>query len=126
MVAGLGQATDPARGTSWAVSFCVDDADATLAKVAANGGTVAAPAMDVMDAGRMAVATDSTGAYFTVWQPRRHTGLELTDVAGSFTWAELSTSDIDAARSFYPAVLGVGAAEFDLGGGDRPRSSIGH
>lgn len=116
--AGIGPATDPARGTSWATYF-QGDADATASRVASSGGQVIAAPMDVMDQGRMAVFTDPAGAFFSVWQPGRHTGVEVTTEPGSFTWSELITSDGDGAKDFYPQVLGVGVRTVSMGeGGD--------
>ncbi|WP_412544218.1 VOC family protein [Longispora sp. K20-0274] len=106
-VAGLGPATDESRGTSWVVYFATDDAEATAAKVADNGGTVVVPPMDVMGLGRFAVFTDPTGAYFNAWQPGTHHGWEVAGVAGAVGWAELSSTDLDAVKPFYGAVLPV-------------------
>ena len=47
----------------WSIYFLVDDADAALAQVTALGGTVVEPAEDT-PYGRLATATDSTGAQF--------------------------------------------------------------
>jgi uncharacterized protein len=118
MVAGVGPNMDPSRPTAWAVVFATDDADATAIRVEANGGTVVAEPMDVMDSGRMAVFADPAGALFTVWQPMGHQGAEVKDEHGTMTWAELSTSDVNAVKDFYPAVMPVTASEFDLGGGN--------
>jgi uncharacterized protein len=118
MVAGVGPNMDPSRPTAWAVVFATDDADATAAKVESNGGAVVMAPMDVMDSGRMAVFADPTGAMFTVWQPRGHQGAEVTHQPGSMTWAELSTSDVNAVKDFYPAVMPVTASEYDLGEGN--------
>jgi predicted enzyme related to lactoylglutathione lyase len=107
MVAGLGPATDPDRGTSWTTYFATDDADDVARKVEANGGRVVAAPTDVMDEGRLAVFTDPAGAFFSVWQPGKHTGAELVNEPGSLTWNELTTSDIGALKTFYPRVLGV-------------------
>ncbi|MGY0235293.1 VOC family protein [Longispora urticae] len=116
-VAGLGPATDPARGTSWAVYFTTDDADATAAAVTSGGGTVVVAPMDVMDLGRMAVFTDPAGAYFSAWQPGRHTGWESAGEPGSVCWSELLSSDLDKVKPFYPGVLGVTVRDLD---GDPP------
>ncbi len=106
-VGGIGPATDPARGTSWAVYLSTDDVDATAAKVEANGGKVLAPPMDVMDQGRMAVLVDPTGGIFSAWQAGAHKGSELVDAHGSLSWAELMTADVSTAKAFYEAVFPV-------------------
>ncbi len=117
MVCGIGQAQDPSGGSHWGLVFRVEDADDAVAKAEAAGGKVVVPPMDVMGTGRMAVLTDTSGAAFTVWQPITHSGAEVMHEHGTFTWAELSTNDIDAARAFYPSVLPVTTREYNLGEG---------
>lgn len=115
-VAGIGPATDEARGTSWAVYLATDDAAATAAKVEANGGqTILAP-MDVMGMGSMAVFTDPAGAFFSVWQAGRHVGAEMLNEPGSLGWAELYTPDVAAIKPFYAAVFGLEYEEMDMRG----------
>jgi predicted enzyme related to lactoylglutathione lyase len=53
---------------SWSIYFCVDDADAALAKVVELGGSVVAPAEDT-PYGRLAQAADPTGALFKIMVP---------------------------------------------------------
>lgn len=116
-VAGVGPAMDPARGTSWAVYFATEDADDAARKVQDHGGRVVMEPMDVLDHGRMAVFTDPAGAFFSVWRPGSHTGAEVTDEHGSFTWAELMAADIDSVKEFYPRVLGVTTRDVPMGDG---------
>ena len=52
----------------WTVYFGVDDTDAALAKIAELGGTVVRPAEDT-PYGRLAAATDPTGAQFKLVGP---------------------------------------------------------
>jgi len=52
----------------WAVYFAVEDADATLAQLVELGGSVVEPAQDTPH-GRLAVATDPTGAQFCLAGP---------------------------------------------------------
>lgn len=52
--------------TSWRPYFEVADCDAVAAKTAEHGGTVAMPAQDVPEVGRMAWLTDPAGAAFSV------------------------------------------------------------
>jgi predicted enzyme related to lactoylglutathione lyase len=72
--------------------------------------------MDVMEEGRMAVLQDPSGAFFSVWQPGKHRGMEAAHGVGTLTWAELYTDNIEAAKPFYPSVLGVNAR--DVMGGE--------
>ena len=56
-----------------------------LARRAELGGTPIAEPMDVMEAGRMAVLQDPTGAVFAIWQPRDSIGAELVNDPGAMT-----------------------------------------
>lgn len=91
---------------NWLVYVAVEDADASATRAATLGGTVLAPPFDVFDAGRMAVLQDPTGAGFAIWQPNKHAGTGVTDVAGTGCWADLSTPDQAAAGKFYGGLFG--------------------
>ena len=80
--------------------------DATAAKIKSAGGQLVMEPMDVMDAGRMLVAADITGATFGVWQGRNHTGAQVANVPGAFTWSEHMSRDFEGAKAFYAAVFG--------------------
>jgi predicted enzyme related to lactoylglutathione lyase len=62
--------------------------------------------MDVLDVGRMAVFSDPTGAFISVWQAGTHPGAQLVNEPGTWSWTELLTSDPDSAKTFYAAVFG--------------------
>jgi predicted enzyme related to lactoylglutathione lyase len=100
----------------WSSYVSVDNVDAMLGKVEAAGGVVMMPAMDVMDAGRMAGVVDPTGAVLMLWQPDQHIGARLVNQHGAFTWSELVTPDVDAAASFYEALFGWKTETADMGG----------
>lgn len=106
-VAGIGPVMGP-PGTpaAWATYFASGDADATAARVTKAGGTLLVEPMDVMDAGRMLVAADTAGATFGVWQARGHTGAQVVNEPGAFTWSEHMSSDFEGAKAFYAAVFG--------------------
>ena len=106
MVAGLGPGQE-GMPTYWTTYLAADDADKTAEQVKANGGAVFVEPMDVMDAGRMAILADPTGAVFGVWQAGQHTGAELKGAAGSLIWSELMTRDVEAAKRFYAEVFGL-------------------
>ncbi|WP_354641756.1 VOC family protein [Kitasatospora camelliae] len=110
-VAGIGPAVamgdQPPPPTVWTTYLATDDADATLAAVTENGGTVIAPVMDVGTTGRMLIAADATGAVFGAWQPVDFIGAQVVNEPGALTWNELYTSDPQLAQAFYPAVFGV-------------------
>jgi predicted enzyme related to lactoylglutathione lyase len=91
---------------AWNTYVWVESADATAEKVRAAGGTVLMEPGDVMDAGRMAVFADPSGAAFNVWQPKNHRGATVVNEHGSVNFNNLHTRDLDAARAFYGAVFG--------------------
>ena len=90
----------------WNSYVSVDSADAAAEAITAAGGTVHAPPFDVLDAGRMVVAQDPSGAFFLAWEPRRHIGAGLVNAPGALAWNELATPDLDGAAAFYGQVFG--------------------
>ena len=108
LVAGLGPQMDTSRPPYWTVYVSVADVDETLEKAKAAGGNVVVGPLDVFDAGRMAVLQDAVGSFVSVWQPGQHVGAQLVNEPGTFTWNELATTDLAAARDFYQSVFGWG------------------
>lgn len=90
----------------WTSYITVRDLDAAAAKVLQNGGTLLAPPFDVMDAGRMAVVMDPTGASFALWEAKAHIGAKVLNEPNTLSWFELATKDLEKAKAFYAAVLG--------------------
>jgi len=90
----------------WLIYITVDSVDAAVAKAQQLGGKILAPAFDVMDAGRMAVVQDPTGAIFCPWQPIKSNGIGIAEVNGTLCWADLSTDDPKRAADFYTALFG--------------------
>jgi uncharacterized protein len=107
IVAGIGPKFGP-RGapSAWTTYLATDDADATAEQIKAAGGQVVHGPIDVMEEGRMAVALDTTGAAFGLWQGGKTTGIGLANETGSLTWNEHLSWDFDAAKAFYRAVFG--------------------
>src|SRR4051794_22979246 len=121
-VAG-GSAGAPAQGPPhWNAYVTVASADETAERAAGSGATVVAPPFDVMDAGRMAVFQDPTGAFLSVWEARAHPGARVVNEHGALTWNDLSTRDPETAESFYRDLFGW---EFTrVAGGPEPYWSI--
>ncbi len=90
----------------WNSYVAVENVDQTTTRARELGGRILAAPFDVMDAGRMAVLQDPTGAVFQVWQPKRHIGARLLREPGALTWTELSTRDPQSAEQFYTQLLG--------------------
>lgn len=102
---------------AWTPYITVEDVGATAARVEGSGGVTIMPPLDVMDAGKMAIFSDPTGAPIAVWQDGNHTGAELLDAPGSITWVELGTGDIATATKFYKDVFGWGSEVGPMGSG---------
>jgi uncharacterized protein len=90
----------------WTIYITVDNADAAAARAQQLGAKVLAPAFDVMDAGRMAVIQDPTGAVFCVWQANTSNGIGIAQVAGTLCWADLNTADEKRGADFYSKLFG--------------------
>jgi len=90
----------------WNAYVTVVSADDAVKKAESLGAKVFAPPFDVMDAGRMAVLQDPTGAVFEVWQANRSIGAQILNEPGALCWTELTTSDTKAAEAFYTALFG--------------------
>jgi predicted enzyme related to lactoylglutathione lyase len=109
-VAGL--APKPPNGqypNAWTLYLAVDDVDATCTKITESGGRVPMPPMQVMDAGKMAIVQEPTGASFGLWQAGKHIGFMVRDEPGSFAWTELNTRDLGRAQRFFETVFGYRA-----------------
>jgi uncharacterized protein len=115
-VAGLAPVWGDTDTSTWSTYVASADADETCAAAIAGGGEVVMDAMDVLDAGRMAVLRDPAGAQVSVWQPGLHQGFAVHSEPGTPIWSELMTRDISAARAFYRSVFGWTAQEQDFDG----------
>jgi hypothetical protein len=54
----------------------------------------------------MTVVQDPTGASFSIWQPKTHTGTKIGGVDGTLCWADLNSPDRDKAVPFYIGLFG--------------------
>jgi predicted enzyme related to lactoylglutathione lyase len=107
IVAGLGPKMGPAEAPSaWTTYLATDDADATAAKIKGAGGHLLQEPMDVMEEGRMAIAMDTAGAAFGLWQGGNTTGIGVANEPGALCWNEHLSRDFDASKAFYQAVFG--------------------
>ncbi|MFC5722180.1 VOC family protein [Streptomyces gamaensis] len=108
-----GSAPEPAPPTVWTTYLAVADADAASRAITAAGGKVELGVLDVMDLGRMAVASDPTGAVFGIWQAKDFAGAGVTRAPGALVWNELNTPDVTAASAFYAAAFGIEATPME-------------
>lgn len=123
-VAGMMRKDDAMQGMpdAWTVYLAVPDATAATGAVRDAGGQVVFDAMPVGEFGTMALVTDPAGAFVGLWQPGKHKGFELYGEHGAPAWHELHTRDLDAASTFYGAVLGADIADMPMEGGPRYRT----
>jgi uncharacterized protein len=101
----------------WNNYVTVKNVDETTKLAQSLGATVLAPPFDVMDAGRMAVLQDPTGAVFQIWQAGRSIGAKILSEPGALCWTELTTTDTKKAEAFYTALFGWSAK---VGGAGTP------
>ena len=90
----------------WNLYVTVASVDEAAKRAEGLGAKVLVPPFDVMDAGRMAVVQDPTGAVFQLWQAARSIGAKILNEPGALCWSELTTRDTKAAESFYTALFG--------------------
>lgn len=101
----------------WTSYIAVDDLDERAAKVEEVGGTLLMPPFDVLEAGRMAMAQDPTGATFGLWEAKNHIGARLVNMPNALAWNELATRDADKAEAFYSALFGWTTRVDEISGG---------
>jgi uncharacterized protein len=109
-VAAIGGSPPPGVPPHWNVYVTVADVDASAGLVPGAGGAVIAPPFDVMDAGRMSVVADPTGAMLCLWTPKGNIGASLVNEHGTLCWEELMSPDVPAAAAFYNKIFGWEAA----------------
>ncbi len=106
-VAGIGPKPDTMPMPSvWTTYFAADSADDAAAAITAAGGRLMMPPFDVLDVGRMFMASDPTGAMFGVWEAKTHKGAAVYNEHGAFCWNELHTREYARAQEFYGQVFG--------------------
>jgi predicted enzyme related to lactoylglutathione lyase len=115
-VAGLGPLQE-GQPPAWSTYISVTDADTTTKAAKDLGATAVLEPMDVLDAGRMAVFIDPTGAAFSIWQPNQHVGAQLVNEPGAPCWNELDTRDTEKSKAFYTELFGWGTDAMPMGEG---------
>lgn len=88
---------------SWLGYIGVDDVDASVAAIVADGGAVHMPAFDIPDVGRLALVADSQGVPFYVMRgasPEASTAYQRMGMQ-HVAWNELVSPDDAAALAFY-------------------------
>jgi uncharacterized protein len=107
-VAGLyDQADEPA----WGSYVKVEDVDRATQRAQELGAEVLVAPFDAPGGGRVATVRDPAGAAVSLSRPGEHFGAELVNEDGAWTWNELVTPGLAAAREFYAGLLGWAAAD---------------
>ncbi|MGH2682836.1 MAG: VOC family protein [Actinomycetota bacterium] len=117
-VAGLAEQQEQEREQGipphWNTYISVEDAELTSKEAERLGGTIVAPAFDVLESGRMSVVFDPTGAAIGFWQAKDHIGAQVYAEEGTITWWELITPDPRRAVEFYTELFGYGTEDFPV------------
>jgi predicted enzyme related to lactoylglutathione lyase len=117
-VAGLTEQQEQEREQGipphWNTYISVEDAELVSKEAEQLGATIAAPAFDVLESGRMAVVIDPTGAAISFWQAKDHIGAQVYVEDGTTAWYELMTPDPKRATEFYTQLFGYGTEDFPL------------
>ncbi len=101
----------------WNSYVAVANVDEATKKATSLGAKVLAQPFDVMDAGRMSVIEDPSGAALSLWQAKKHIGATLVNEPGTVAWFELESRNVDAAGSFYMKLFGWKAEVMDMANG---------
>ena len=98
---------------TWLGYLYVEDVDAALAAIIADGGKTQLPAFDAPGVGRIAMVTDPSGAPFYLMKPTppadkpdATSDVFSVDQPQHVRWNELSTADQDGAVAFYAKHFG--------------------
>ena len=122
--------SDSPNEVGWIGSLSVGSADGAANWAKGNGGRVLDDPVDVPDRGRMAVLADPQGAVFTALVSSSGDPADSDPGFGDWAWAELWTTDIDAAADFYRRLVGyqfaaLGDGEYHVFGRyDVPRAGV--
>ena len=100
--------TENGARPTWLGYIGVDDVDSTVATIEEKGGKSLMPPHDIPDVGRISMVADPQGNSFYVMRGAvdRVSTSFAPEKPGHTAWNELQTSDLDAAKNFYPDVFG--------------------
>ncbi len=91
---------------NWLGYVDVVDIAQTIARAQLKGGKLHVGPTDLPDGAKFAVLTDPTGAFFAVHQSPLPDGDFVKPGLGEFSWAELMSTDPEAAFAFYADLFG--------------------
>lgn len=102
--------------SQWVVLMATDDIDAAVDALKAQGGTVFTPPTELADRGRIAVVTDPQGALFALLETRDGDPVDAQPAMNGFLWNEVWVDDVEAATTFYGALVGLEANDASITG----------
>jgi predicted enzyme related to lactoylglutathione lyase len=123
MIGGYTRIKSDLHRSHWISYVSVDDVDATVEAVTANGGRVVEAPADVPDVGRQARIADPQGAQLCLFRdakadppdPPMTGGMPpLTDYR-RWVWNELHTTEPNTALAFYEKVIGYSHRTVNMG-----------
>lgn len=103
------QGEPPPAQSNWTIYLATADCAAALRRVTDAGGKVVKPRQDAM-VGWLAIAQDTTGGVFALWQGRELSGSQVVDEGGAPCWSEVTSADLPATVEFYRRVFGYDTA----------------
>ncbi len=114
-IAGM-SANDDDNGIAdvWINSVYADDAEQTVKRIEANGGSVLSGPHNADGWGVTATVATPEGTVFGIWQSLKGYGADIFGEPGSVCWVEYHSHDLDSAKQFYTAVFGAGFEEFKM------------
>lgn len=101
----------------WLSHINVTNVDETTKRATQHRARVIREPFDAMDAGRLSIIHDPTGAVVAMWQAKKQIGAQVINEPGAMCWNELSTTDVEAAGKFYRTTFGWTTNPMDMGGG---------
>jgi hypothetical protein len=93
----------------------VGDADRATARARELGAEVLVEPFDTPGGGRVATVRDPAGAVVSLSRPGERYGAEVVNEDGAWTWNELVSGDLAAARDFYVELFGWSADDASAG-----------
>lgn len=105
------------EGSIWIGAISVRDVDRSVAEVLKQGGSVIEGPLTAGDRGRMAVTKDNVDALVVLLLAAGGDPPDLSKTPGNWVWADLLTSNVQSAESFYTAVVGYEAKDHNSASG---------
>ena len=119
-VAGIHEHTED-EGVRWSSYIAVEDVDSASARAQELGATLTVEPTDVPGTARVSVIRDPSGAEVSQWQSEGFMGARLVNDVGAWSWNELTTPEVEAAKAFYGELIGWTAEDVPA---QIPRASL--